>query len=107
MPSPSEPLIDERFRELAALLRDARPRPSERLREQVRELALAPPAAPAHRLRVRRLVPLAIAVAVTAAVAGGAALPAERGGGVAAPGAPFRAGPPPPHGRAPGAQAAP
>src|SRR3954454_5505252 len=91
MPSPSEPLIDERFRELAAQLRDARPRPSERLREQVRELALAPPAAPAPRLRVRRLVPLAIAVAVTAALAGGAALLSTRGGGEAAPDASFGA----------------
>src|SRR4051794_20033292 len=70
MPSPSEPLIDERFRELAAVLRDARPRPSERLRERVRELAETP-VEPARGFRMRRLVRLALAVAALGGPPGG------------------------------------
>ena len=81
MPSPSEPLIDERYRELAAMLRDARPRPSERLREQVRDLAAAPAAEPApRRLRLRPLVVI-VAVVVATAIFGGIGLLASRGGG--------------------------
>jgi hypothetical protein len=81
MPSPSEPLIDERYRELAAMLRDARPRPSEQLREQVRELAAAPASEPApRRLRLRPLVAI-VAVVVATAVFGGIGLLASRGGG--------------------------
>jgi Domain of unknown function (DUF4349) len=81
MPSPSEPLIDERYRDLAAMLRDARPRPSERLREQVRELAAAPAAEPApRRFRLRPLVAIT-AVVLATAVFGGIGLLASRGGG--------------------------
>jgi cytochrome bd-type quinol oxidase subunit 1 len=82
MPSPSEPLIDERFEELAALLRDTRPRPPERLREHVRELALTPvverPARRFARFDLRRLVPLATALLVVAALAGGIGVLASR-----------------------------
>jgi hypothetical protein len=82
MPSPSDPVLDERFEELAALLRDTRPRPPERLREHVRELAQAPVVERPERRRLRferrRLAPLAIAVLVTAALAGGIGLLASR-----------------------------
>jgi hypothetical protein len=80
MPSSPEPLLDERFAELAALLRDARPRASEELRAHVRELALSPAAArPARRrLRPRRLLTLAPALVLAAALAAGIGVLASR-----------------------------
>jgi Domain of unknown function (DUF4349) len=81
MPSPSEPLIDERFEELAALLRDTRPLPPERLREHVRELAQAPAVErPRRRLRFepRRVVLLATGLLVVTALAGGIGVLASR-----------------------------
>jgi hypothetical protein len=75
MASPSDPLLDERHEELAALLRDSRPRASEQLREQVRELASRPaPAREPRRFGLPRLAPVALAVLVLAAVIGGVAL---------------------------------
>lgn len=77
MPSSPEPLPDERFEELAALLRDARPRPTEALRERVRELALAP-SEPRARFGQRRLRVVAPALVIAAALAAGIGVLASR-----------------------------
>jgi hypothetical protein len=74
MPSSPE-LQDERFEELAALLRDARPRPSESLRERVREIAATPIA---ERPKPRRWLMLAPALVVAAALAAGIGVLASR-----------------------------
>jgi ribosomal protein L29 len=81
MPSSPDPLVDERFAELAALLRDARPRTPERLREHVRELAAVRTVTPkARRLpRVpRRALVLAPALLVAAGLAAGIGVLASR-----------------------------
>jgi Domain of unknown function (DUF4349) len=80
MPSSPEPFLDERFAELAALLRDARPRPSEELRAHVRRLALTPAAARPERRRFppRRLLTLAPALVLAAALAAGIGVLASR-----------------------------
>lgn len=78
MPSSPEQLPDERFEELAALLRDARPRSSEALRERVRELALAPAEPRARFGRRRRLRVLAPALVIAAALAAGIGVFASR-----------------------------
>ena len=77
MPSPSDQqLLDERYEELAAQLRAARPRASEQLREQVRELARRPVVerSTTRAPLFRRLAPLALAALLVAAVVGGVAL---------------------------------
>jgi hypothetical protein len=70
MPSVPDPAVDERFAELAVLIRAARPRASDHLRERVRALAESEPAqTPVHRWRfpVRRAV-LVLAPAMLVAV---------------------------------------
>jgi hypothetical protein len=87
MPSSPDPLMDERFAELAAVLRDARPRAPERLRAHVRELAAVPAVVPKERtlLRLpRRALVLAPALLIAAGVAAGIGVLASRspsGGG--------------------------
>jgi Domain of unknown function (DUF4349) len=79
MPSSPEPPVEERFEKLAALLRETRPRPSEALREQVRELAAAPAVGrPTSRARGRRALVLAPALLVAAALAAGIGVLASR-----------------------------
>nr|MBA3330980.1 hypothetical protein [Actinomycetota bacterium] len=74
MPSPPEPLLDERYDELVEALRAARPHASTELRERVRALAAEPE--PGRResrstLRPRALVPAFLVVLlVGAAVVG-------------------------------------
>jgi hypothetical protein len=87
MPSPSDPLTDARFAELTALLRDARPRAPEQLREHVRELSAAPAVEPQKRSSrrfLRRSLVLVPALLIAAALAAGIGLLASRvtnGGG--------------------------
>ena len=83
---PSRPdTIDERFDELTAQLRAARPSPSTELRERVLALADQPAPAPRRRpgfaLPTLRPVLAAAAVAGIAAVAVGIATQVDRGGG--------------------------
>jgi hypothetical protein len=73
MPSPPEPVIDERFEELAAAVRAGRPRASDELRHRVRALAAAEPERrPARRFAVRRAVLVLAPAALVAIVAAGA-----------------------------------
>jgi Domain of unknown function (DUF4349) len=76
MPSPPDPAVDERFDELAALIRAARPRASDDLRERVRALAEAEPAPRAarrFRFPARRTL-LVLAPAMLVAVVASAAI---------------------------------
>jgi hypothetical protein len=68
MPSRPDTAIDERFDELVAQLRAARPEPSTLLRERVRAIADQPQPAPARRFRLA-LPSLRPALAVAGAVA--------------------------------------
>jgi hypothetical protein len=95
MPSLRDPALDERFDDLAAQLRGARPRADEALRARVRELAAAGvPAAPRRRRRLAPILAFAALVAVAALVAlaaryaGGDSDERAAGGGSAAQTAP-------------------
>jgi Domain of unknown function (DUF4349) len=77
MPSRPDPAIDERYSELAALLRESKPRPPEPLRLRVLELAAdeAKPAPPPRRHlgwgpRLRVFVPVAAAAAIALVAVG-------------------------------------
>jgi hypothetical protein len=75
MPSQPDPMLDERFDELAALVRTSKPRASHELRERVRALAAAEPARPpAPRFGVRRVAVVLVTALLAAAVAGAAIL---------------------------------
>ena len=92
MPSRPDPAIDERYSELAALLRESKPRPPEPLRLRVLELTAEEPApAPRRQLgwrpRVRFLVPV-VAAAVIALVAVGVATRGSSPGGETSAGEP-------------------
>jgi hypothetical protein len=76
---PSLPDVDERFEELAALVRAARPRPPEALRERVRELAAAEPPARRSPVRGRRRLALVLAPAALVAIVAAAAVVELRG----------------------------
>jgi Domain of unknown function (DUF4349) len=75
MPSRPDPAIDERYSELAVLLRESKPRPPEPLRLRVLELAAEEPAeAPRRHLgwrpRARFLVPVVAAAAIALVAVG-------------------------------------
>jgi len=81
MPSLRDPALDERFDELAAQIRGARPRAGEQLRERVRETAARglPVAEPRRRLRLAPI--LVFAALALAAVGLGLALRSDGVGG--------------------------
>jgi hypothetical protein len=75
MPSRPDPLLDERFDELGAQIRESRPRASAELRLRMRDITRMEPAPRRPRLAWRpRLVPALVALALLGAVFGGVVL---------------------------------